>query len=213
VRDLPPRSVVVATTPQTVFRQLELMTTERARPDLALIALPFLRYPGVAEATLRRAPELRPIVHAYLARDVLDPGPLAELSRSRPVLVELDTMNVEPESYAVLEPAGALYRVRERADRLAWPALLERQEQRQRALAARLHHARRDPEALRLLLWLRYTDALYFAALGQRAAALSSLEAARALHAEDAHVLAMYQALAASSGEGPFDVRPFLSLD
>jgi hypothetical protein len=213
VRGLPPRSVVVATTPQTVFRQLELMATERVRPDLELIALPFLRYPGVAESTLRRAPELRGIVESYLARDVLDPSALVDLARSRPVMVELDTMHIEPAGYGVLEPDGALYRVRAGAAPLDWPKLLENQERRQRALTRQLHGALNDPDALRLVLWLRYTDALYFAALGQRAAALRALEAARALYPEDAHVLAMYQALAASPGEGPIDVRPFLRLE
>jgi hypothetical protein len=63
------------------------------------------------------------------------------------------------------------------------------------------------------LLWLRYTDALYFAGLGQRAAALRSLDAARALYPEDAHVLAMQQALSSSAADGPIDVRPFLRLE
>jgi len=213
VRALPPRSVVVATTPQTVFRQLELLTTERVRPDVALIPLPFLRYPGVADGVLKRAPELRPIVEQYLAHDLLDPKALIALAARRPVLVELDTMHVEPASYPALVPDGAFYRVRDRATPLDWPALLAAQEDRQRALERELQGALSDPDALRLVLWLRYTDALYFAGLGQRAAALRSLDAARRLYPQDMHVKAMDEALRSTTGDGPIDVRPFLRLE
>lgn len=213
VRDLPPRSVVVATTPQTVFRQLELLTTERVRPDIELVPLPFLRYPGVAEGVLKRAPELRAIVEAYLAADTLDPKTLQALATRRPVLVELDTMHLEPAGYPVLVPAGALYRVRDRSTVPEWPALIEAQEHEQRALERDLHDALSEPDALRLVLWLRYTDALYFAALGQRSAALRSLDAARTLYPQDMHVLAMYRALESSTAQGPIDVRPFLRLE
>lgn len=213
VRALPPRSVVVATTPQTVFRQLELMAVERVRPDVALMPLPFLRYPGVADGVLERTPELRALVTAYLASDRLDPKALLELARARPTLVELDTTHIEPASYGALVPDGALYRVRDRATQASWPELLGAQEHNQQALVRELREALGDPDALRIVLWLRYTDALYFAALGQRAAAVRSLEAARALYPEDGHVLAMLEALQSSAAAGPIDVRPFLRLE
>jgi len=143
--------------------------------------------------------------------DVLDTAALVELARRRPVLVELDTVHVEPASYPALAPDGALYSVRDPSLPLDWPALLARQERRQRSLE--LHAALSDPDALRLVLWLRYTDALYFAGLGQRAAAVRSLDAARRLYPEDRNVVAMHDALRSSAAERPIDVRPFLRLE
>ena len=60
--------MLVASSPQLVFRHLELASTEAVRPDVALVPLPFLRYPGVAQAPVRAHPALRELVNDFLAR-------------------------------------------------------------------------------------------------------------------------------------------------
>jgi hypothetical protein len=213
-RSLPARSVVVATTPQTVFRHVELQSAERTRPDLLLVPLPFLRYPGVAEAVVSRAPSTAALVDAYMARDALDPRALIQLARVRPVFVELDTTHISPSDYFALTPAGPLYRVLDHpSSRPAWPELVAAQERSQRGLLRALPHIDMDLEAKRQVLWLHYTDALYFAALGHRKAAQRSLAAGARLYPNDVHLRAMQKALATSQADGPIDVTPFLRVD
>jgi hypothetical protein len=213
-RSLPARSVVVATTPQTVFRHVELQSAERTRPDLLLVPLPFLRYPGVAEAVVSRAPSTAALVDAYMARDALDPRALIQLARVRPVFVELDTTHISPSDYFALTPAGPLYRVLDHpSSRPAWPELVAAQERSQRGLLRALPHIDMDVEAKRQVLWLHYTDALYFAALGHRKAAQRSLAAGARLYPNDVHLRAMQKALATSQADGPIDVTPFLRVD
>ena len=205
--------MVVATTPQTVFRQLDMSTAERVRPDVALVPVPFLRYPGTGASVARRSPELSELVDAYLSHDLFGQRELIALADRRPVLFELDTEHVRPKSYPALLPSGALYRVRDHSMQVAWPERLADHERTHVELLRSLGAARSEPDAKALLLWLRYTDALYFAAIGQRQAATRSLAAAEELAPEDKNVLAMKRALAESKGEGVFDVEPFLRLD
>lgn len=212
LRALPPRSVLVATAPQTVFRHVDVMATERVRPDVVLVPLPFLRYPGVADTLVARAPDVAKLVAGYLTKDALDQRMLVPLAERRPVLVELDTEHFGPETYAGLLPSGALFRTRDHAASVSWPDAVRQH----RARSARLERALagvRDEEADRLLLWQRYTEALYFAAHGARAEALRSLAAAKAVAPEDRHVLAFERALTESTTPGAFDVRPFRRLD
>lgn len=211
-RELPPRSVVIATTPQTVFRHVELHSAERTRPDVALIALPFLRYPGVADTAIRRVPGAATLVRRFMASDALDPRALVQLARAQPVFVELDTSHVAPAEYVVLAPAGPFFRVLDKpTTRRPWPELIAAQEHAQ----AKLQRAvpAQDVEAMRQLLWMRYVDALYYAALGQKPAALRSLAAGEKLYPADVHLLAMQQALARDRSSGRIDVRPFLRVD
>jgi hypothetical protein len=217
-RALPPRAIVVATTPQTVFRQLELEAVEHARPDVALLALPFLRYPGVAESSARRTAELAPLVRSFLALDRLEAGALQTLAGKRPAFVELDTNHIAPSDYASLEPQGALYAARcAQCPAEALEASARTQSQAMVRLERALGPALADADARRLLLWLRYMDALYFAARGAQPAALAALRAAERLYPHDAHLQAMLHAVIeserASPHAGPMDIRPFLRLD
>jgi hypothetical protein len=214
VRELPARAVVVATTPQTVFRYFETGAAERARPDLVLVPLPFLRYPGVAERAQRKTPTLSRLLAQYLEADQLDFEALRVLSRTRPVFVELDTTHVSPSAYASLAPAGMLYAVLAPSILArAFPMLSDARERRYARVQSELSGFVREVETKRQLLWLRYTDALHAAALGHRAAARSSLASAMALHPEDLHVQALAAALADKHATGPFDVTPFLRVD
>jgi hypothetical protein len=128
--------------------------------------------------------------------------------------VELDTSHIAPADYPALEPAGALYAVLcARCAPRALTTSAARQARATQQLERALGHSLRDADARRLLLWLRYMDALYFAARGDRPAALSALRAAERLYPHDAHLQAMLRALSAHDQPGPFDIRPFLRLD
>jgi hypothetical protein len=207
LRDLPQRGVLIATTPQSVFRFLELAACEALRPDAVLIPLPFLRYPGVAAAVIKRHPQTRELVHDFLALDRLRAAPLMRLSGRRPVMTELES-HVAAESYRSLLPAGLLYAVvRPRAVRDALPRATRLQRVVHARLADDLGAQRLEIETSRQLLWIRYTDALYYAALGRFDRAREALAEAARLRPSDAHVRSLEAAL--RGPEAPLDVQPF----
>jgi hypothetical protein len=213
VRALPSRSVLVAATPQLVFRAFELRASEAVRPDVALVPLPFLRYPGVADAVIRRAPELRGLVDAFLRDERLDPSALDELARTRPVLFELES-HLPATAYASTLPAGLLYS-------RASPGFVQRGLQTahvlQDAAYARIEvdlgPGIHEIETARQLLWLHYMDALYYAAQGEPAYARAALARAQALFPEDAQLNALAHALANLPAHARLDISPLLDLD
>ncbi len=212
-RGLPARTAVVATTPQTVFRHFEIAATEQVRPDLELLPLPFLGYPGVAEAVVRRHPDLRGLVDAFARSQQVDPAALSRLATRRPVLIELDS-HVPPAAYASLLPMGLLYAsVQASTARamLAPAAALQRRVYLRiyRDLGAGIS----EVETARQLLWGHYMDALFYAARGALPQARSALALAARLRPEDAQVRALQAALADPALQGPLDVRPFLAFD
>jgi hypothetical protein len=206
-RHLPARSVMIESNPQTAFRSWELAAVEGDRPDLQSVPLPFLRYPGVAEALIARAPAVGPVVDDYLAaHDQLRLGPLLALARQRPVYVELDT-RVAPETYRNLVPKSLLSRVSvspTTSDALHTAAeLAATDRQLKRRLTDQLH----ETETARQLLWIHYMQAIQFGTLGEPALALTELERARELHPEEARLPELERAL--RTGER-LDPQPFL---
>jgi hypothetical protein len=211
-RQLPARSVLIASSPQLVFRQLELMATERVRRDVAILPLPFLRYPGVAQATVRKHPDLSAIVNDFLRSERLEPGALLQLARSRPVLVELDP-HVPQEVYPLLLPIGALYAVAgPRAAVQSLPAAAALQQRIYRAVETDLGAGVHEVETAHQLLWSRYMDALFSAARGQRDLARAAAAAATALDPDDEQLRALRDALE-HGGPGQLDVHKFLAFD
>jgi hypothetical protein len=208
LRRLPPRAIVLASTPQSVFRAWEVAAVERLRPDLITVPLPFLRYPGAADAVQRSHPELGALIRGYLAgHDRLPDAELLRLAQQRPVFVELDT-RVPPSAYKFLRPHELLTQV-ESATQPASFAALGRELALQRtrlydALGSDVH----ETETARQLLWIHYMNALHLGALGARDLAQSELARARQLHPSDRRVQALARALAEP---GPLDVQPFLS--
>jgi hypothetical protein len=207
LRRLPPRALVLASTPQTAFRAWEVAAVEQVRPDLTTIALPFLRYPGASEAVLHSHPELGRLIRGYLSdHDRLPSVELARLAERQPVFVELDT-RVPPSAYPLLRPRGLLTQV---ASQLTPTSLAElggelapARAQLYRALGADVD----EIETARQLLWVHYMNALHLATLGARELARLELERARQLHPGDRRVQALARALARP---GPFDLQPFL---
>jgi hypothetical protein len=194
MRRLPPRAVVIASSPQAVFRAYELAAVERARPDVAYLPLPFLRYPGMAEAVVKRDPLLFPSVQSYLARhDHLQIAPLLELSRHRPVFIELDT-RIAPELYPFLRPHGALVQAGP-WDGAGYDSIRDELIADERALWKEVGADRNESETARQLLWMHYLNAVQLGAVGLRE--LARMEVALALRASptESRALALQRAL------------------
>jgi hypothetical protein len=212
-RALPPRSVLVLTTPQTVFRQLELAATEGLRRDIAFVPLPFLRYPGVAEATVRKSPDLRNIVSDFLATEQLRQRSLERLASHRPVMIELDP-HLPPSAYATLLPAGLLYApVGPRVSQNMVVPAARLQRDAYARIYADLGPDLHEVETSRQLLWLHYMDALYHASRGERDRAKESLLRAVRLYPKDTQLAALRTALDGAGQRDRIDVRRFLSFD
>jgi hypothetical protein len=200
---LPARAVVIASVPQTVFRHWERAATGPARPDVTLIPLPFLRYPGVREGLRRHSPDVNALVDDYLAHDALTEAALLHAARSRPVLVEIDA-RLDPSLYPLLSPSGLLHRVggvvdRNPAARTAMHA----------ALSRRVAPWRGERETARQLLWTHYIDAVFHAGRGELAQARAASARGLQVQPRDERLLALDAALAKAS-HGPLDVTPFL---
>ena len=210
VRSLPPRSVVVETMPQTVFRHWEVDAVEHVRPDIAQVPVTFLTHPGMRDALLAREPELARLLLGYLEGDRLRCEDLVNEARRRPAWLELDP-RVPPACYAALAPDHLLHRV------FAAPPSLEATSTQAQLAAtyATLYAdlgrtALREPETVRQLLAIHYLSAAQLASLGERALAQQEIHRALRLTPEDRNVLALARAL--DSGTGPLDVTPFLDL-
>lgn len=133
------------------------------------------------------------------------------LASRRPVMTELES-HVASESYRVLLPAGLLYAVvRPRAVREALPRSASLQRAIDARIADELGRQLGETETARQMLWVHYTDALYYAANGRIERARKALEAAARLQPGDAHVRSLRRTLAAQ--QGAFDVRPFFALE
>jgi hypothetical protein len=212
-RSLPPRALLVTSFPQSVFRAWELEVVERARPDLALLPLPFLRYPGAVDALQRRGPELAELGRGYLRSGRLELAQLDRLAQRRPLLVELD-LGLPGYLAAQLTPEGALHRWQPRGATPVPEARLRlaivQRRFRLAMLRQRVAGDLQDQETARQLLGIHYADAVYYALRGQRGDALDSIASARTLYPDDALLLGFRAALEQSDAARPFDVRPYL---
>ena len=193
-----------------MFRQLELAADEAVRPDVTLVPLPFLRYPGVADALVRAHPDLRELVNDFLAKEQLAPRSLLHLATSRPVLVELDP-HVPPAVYPLLLPLGALYGVAgaQAAARSLHAAAIF-QQLIFRRIERELGAGAREVETSHQLLWARYMDAVFYAARGGAELARTAVVAAAKLDARDTQLLALRSAIDTMPARTPLDVRRFL---
>lgn len=207
-RDLPDHAVIFAHNPQTIFRFWGGEAEERDRPDLTLIPLPFLTYPGMIERYIEAEPELKPALRSYLLAGHLRAPELQTLAIERPVFVEMD-VRVPLFLYRTLVPHGLFHRVV--ADGATYGD--EQQgAQRHAAVWQRLYEGIGDPrdhETRSQLIWRHYVDALYFAGFGDRTSARRMVDAGLKLNPDAKELNELLQALN-SPETGPLDVRPYL---
>lgn len=211
VRRLPPNAVVLAHRPQTVFRHWSVSAVERARPDVTLVPIPFLGYPGVVEALVERDPDVAELLRGYLLEGELRQPDLQSIAARRPLLVELD-VRVPLELYETLVPAGLYYEV---VDSGATDTDVMEAAAPHEAVLARLYahlgeEGVDETETRSELLWIHYMDALYFAHVGARGPAREATRRALALNPQARELLALDAALADPTEEGPLDVSPFV---
>lgn len=208
---LPPRAVVLAYAPETAFRARYAQRVEGERPDVTVVPVPFLPYPGMNNTLLAQDPDLLPLIRDYLARGEARPEEIGALAMARPARIELDPRNVSAMvPYVVLR--GPLAEVRGepntlaavRATAAAHFATVDALEAEVAGDGAGL-----DPKASELLLWRSYNDALFLAARGARPEALTAIRHALTRAPEDRALLGLRDAVTAP-GEGPVDVRPFV---
>ena len=211
IRRLPDDAVVVAHRPQTIFRHWSAMAAEHARPDVTLVPMPFLGYPGVVEALAERDPDLAELLRGYLLEGELRQPDLQSLAARRPLLVELD-VRVPVELYETMVPAGLYYEV---VDAGATDTdVIEAAEPHAKVLARLYAHLGErgveETETQGHLLWIHYMDALYYASVGAREPARDAVRRALAVRPEIAEMQALGRALADPEAEGPVDVTPFI---
>jgi hypothetical protein len=207
-RDLPTRAVVVAFGPQTVFRHWSARAVEASRPDVTLLPMPFLGYPGMVRSLTEREPALSGTLRGYLIEGELRQPDVQSLAGERPLLVEMDPR--VPESLLeTVVPTGLLYGVEPGG---AADTDVARGARVREAILARLYAdlgtQTEEPETRNQLVWLHYMDALFFARVGARQAARTAADHGLALAPEAAELVALRRAL--EGGEGALDVTPFL---
>ena len=208
-RTLPQGAVLVAYGPSTVFRYWGAEASERLRPDVTLVPMPFLTYPGMVDALVHDDPDLAPLLRGVLLDGDLRQPDLQSLAANRPVLVELD-VRVPPALYETMVPRGGFHEVLadgateadERAGRVTHEEALA-------TLLRRLGPAAEQPGTREVLLWLFYNDALYYAAFGDRDAARDSARRARVFAPSSPELRALELVLSDDS-RGPLDVAPYL---
>jgi len=209
VRRLPADAVVVAHRPQTVFRHWSVTASEDARPDVTLVPMPFLGYPGVVDALAERDPDVADLLRGYLLEGELRQPDLQSLAARRPLLVEMDA-RVPTELYETLVPAGLYYEVVDAGatdtDVLEAAAPHERVVSRLYANLDAAGELERETESQ--LVWLHYMDAVYYAAVGAREPARLAVGRALALSPESRELRGLAAAL--EDGEGPVEVSPFI---
>jgi hypothetical protein len=207
-RSLPPRSVVLAHNPQTIFRFWGGEAEEQNRPDVTMIPLPLLTYPKLVDRLLRNEPELTPLLRSYVLDGTLSVAELQSLAALRPVYVEMD-VRVTQDMMELLVPEHLYHRVLT-AD------MTETDEARamhsHAALWGDLYQRIKHPiqeHTKTQLLWRHYTDSLYFAGVGDTNAALRTVGAGLVLNPHARELLLMQDTLKAATPGEPVDVTPF----
>ncbi len=211
-RHLPTGSIVIAYAPQTAFRYWGGEAEEHLRPDISFVPVPFLTYPGMADALVERDEMLRPLLNRYMLDGEIDVGDLQTLASRRPVYVELD-LRVSRDIQNTLVPGGLYHRVvpdgATRVDRTEGRDV----ERKSWARIERMLEKPLDPETVRQLVWRLYQRALYYADTGNREEARMVLTRALALQPQEQTLNGLMEALAVPNDDGeatgPIDTTPF----
>lgn len=213
IASVPARAVLMAHAPNTIFRLRYAQYVEGERPDVTVVPVPLLGYPGMVSSLIAKEPALAPVFARYL----LQPGrsiaarEATGLATQRPVMIELHPDNIEEYVRFVL-PSGPFATVLEAPTTLADV----------RATAAR-HFARFDRLAAQLatepaskresdevLLWMAFNDALFFARRGARPEARRSIERALERAPNERRLHALRALIDETPGDGPIALDALL---
>jgi hypothetical protein len=207
-RSLPSRSVVLTHNPNTIFQFWGGEAEDLSRPDVTMIPLPLLSYPKLVDRLVSKEPELKSLLRNYVLDGELNAADLQSLAALRPVFVEMD-IRVAPEMFDMLVPEQLYHRVLT-AD------ITETDEGQAMQKHAKLWddvYARigrpRDAQTEVQLLWRHYTDALYFAGVGDILAARRSVGAGLSLNPHAQELVLMRDALKHAPPGERIDVTPF----
>ena len=207
-RSLPPRSIVLAHNPQTIFRFWGGEAEELNRPDVTMIPLPLLTYPKLVDRYATNEPELTPMLRSYMLDGTLSSAELQSLAALRPVYVEMD-VRVSQEMMDLLVPEQLYHRVLT-AD------ITDTDEARAMHMHAKLwgdiyQRIGRpfDEHTKTQLVWRHYADSLYFAAVGDTNAALRTATAGLALTPHARELVMLRDALKQAPPGEPMDTAPF----
>lgn len=206
----PARAVLLVHEPNAIFRLRYAQLVEGERPDVTVVPVPLLGYPGMVPSLIARDATLAPVFARYL----LQPGraitarDATGLATQRPVMIELHPDNVQDYVRFVI-PSGSMATVLEAPSTLADV----------RAGAAR-HFARYDqlaqqlatePASLResseVLLWYAFNDALFFAGRGARPEARRSIERALERAPSERRLHALRALIDQTPGDGPIPLE------
>ncbi len=209
-RELPPRAVVLAHDPGTIFSHWGGQGEDGLRPDVTLVPIPFLTYPGMVDNLIKKNPELSDLLREHLLHGELKLDPLQTLAALRPLLVEMD-VRLPQELYRTMVPAGLFYlvlsggitSVDERAGARAQRAAYWR-------LYGRIGRERTEAITRKRLIWHHFTDALYYLGIGDLDSARVALRMARKIEPSDRVLNAMAEAAADAEGKGSVDIGPFI---
>lgn len=188
LNEVPPHSVLFVHAPETYFRVVEELGVSETRPDVVVVPMPFLGYPGVKSNVKKMLPPFWEFRGQRLLENQMF---VRELAASRPVLVEMDP-EVPEAMYKDMVPMGLYYFVmdggadsrdmnmgvrRYARDRMQFIANLEKPYER--SLEARV-------------LWMSYMDAAFFASLGYKDGAGRAIQFAREVAPDDPNVQRLY---------------------
>jgi len=207
-RALPPRAIILAHNPQTIFRYWGGEAEELNRPDVTMIPLPLLTYPKLIERFVENEPELKPLLRSYAIDGTLSIPELQSLAGLRPVFVEMD-VRVSQELMDLLVPEQLYHRVLTSETTSTDEAQAV---QDYAALWADLYERITRPleEHTRVqLLWRHYADSLYFASVGDKDAALRTVTAGLALNPHAKELVRLRAALDDAEPGDRLDITPF----
>ncbi len=149
---LPPRTVLLVSYFETSYRVDALRAAEQGRPDIAVLDLGFLTFPGMAEEAKRRYPELAAIIDAPLRLGARLPTTALRGLAPRPVMLQLQP-DLDRGAAPWLVPIGPFTRLLPEVPTPQARAATEREDvAARRRIAARLAHPSRGDR-----LGVRYT--------------------------------------------------------
>lgn len=208
-RDLPNGAVLLVYNPETLFALYGGEGEERLRPDITIVPMMFLNYPGMVERLVRSEPALRRLFRGERLHGELQQPDVESLAAQRPLFVELD-VRVPYALYESLAPELLYARVlaggSTRSD-------VEDGRRRLQPMWARIEADMgqgADAQSTGYVLMHRFMEALLEASMGDREGARASVAAALRRNPEEQSLRMLEALLGDPEARGRVDVTPIL---